>query len=86
MSNTQYYMSSMLLPVVLVVLVVSSVQSCPTGGDRVWVELGDSCYSTSRDQMDWGTAQEVSLVHSDTLSLSLFLPPLEGLPFPLHPS
>merc|ERR1712062_903682 len=52
-------MNSMLLPGVLVVLVlVLSAQSCPSGGDRVWVELGDSCYSTSKLAMDWGTAQE----------------------------
>ena len=38
---------------------LSSVLSCPSGGDRVWVELGDSCYSTSQQAMDWGTAQEV---------------------------
>merc|ERR1712241_931157 len=45
---------------VLLVLVslLSSVLSCPTGGDRVWVELGGSCYSTSHQAMDWGTAQE----------------------------
>ena len=36
-----------------------SVLSCPSGGDRVWVELGDSCYSVSQQAMDWGTAQEV---------------------------
>ena len=35
------------------------VDCCPTGGDTFWVELGDSCYSISRDPMDWGTAQEV---------------------------
>merc|ERR1719336_3615797 len=47
------------MKLVLVVLVlVLSVQSCPSGGDRVWVELGDSCYSTSQQAMDWGTAQE----------------------------
>merc|ERR1711874_662204 len=52
-------MNSMLLPGVLVVLVlVLSAQSCPSGGDRVWVELGDSCYFTSKLAMDWGTAQE----------------------------
>ena len=37
----------------------SSILSCPSGGDRVWVELGDSCYSVSQQAMDWGTAQEV---------------------------
>ena len=36
-----------------------TVDCCPSGGDIVWVELGDSCYSISRDPMDWGTAQEV---------------------------
>ena len=35
------------------------VDCCPTGGDTFWVELGDSCYSISRQPMDWGTAQEV---------------------------
>ena len=54
-------MKSMLQILVILVLVVSA-QSCPTGGDHVWVELGDSCYSTSKLAMDWGTAQEVSLV------------------------
>ena len=53
---------SMVLPIVLLLVVVARVQSCPTGGDRVWVELGDSCYSTSKLAMDWGTAQEVRLV------------------------
>merc|ERR1712241_348788 len=45
---------------VLLVLVslLSPLLSCPTGGDRVWGELGDSCYSTSHQAMDWGTAQE----------------------------
>ena len=38
---------------------ICSVLSCPSGGDRVWVELGDSCYSISQQAMDWGTAQEV---------------------------
>ena len=38
---------------------LSSILSCPSGGERVWVELGDSCYSTSQQAMDWGTAQEV---------------------------
>ena len=52
----------MLVPIVLVLVLLVSVQSCPSGGDRVWVELGDSCYSTSQMAMDWGTAQEVSLV------------------------
>ena len=57
-------MNSMLVPIVLLVLVLLvSVQSCPSGGDRVWVELGDSCYSTSKLAMDWGTAQEVSLIN-----------------------
>merc|ERR1711915_171802 len=37
---------------------LSSVLSCPSGGDRVWVGLGDSCYSISQQAMDWGTAQE----------------------------
>ena len=36
-----------------------SVLSCPSGGERVWVELGDSCYSISQQAMDWGSAQEV---------------------------
>jgi len=47
-----------LLMLLVVVVGVARVQSCPTGGDRVWVELGDSCYSTSKLAMDWGTAQE----------------------------
>ena len=59
----------MLLPLVLLVVLVSSLQSCPSGGDRVWVELGDSCYSTSRLAMDWGTAQEVGgVLKSDFLN------------------
>ena len=35
------------------------VECCPTGGDAFWVELGNSCYSISREPMDWGTAQAV---------------------------
>ena len=53
------------IPMISLIILVSlalTVNSCPTGGDRVWVELGDSCYSTSKLAMDWGTAQEVSLV------------------------
>ena len=57
----------MLHLVLLVVVMVSLIESCPSGGDRVWVELGDSCYSTSKLAMDWGTAQEVSLVQSDNV-------------------
>ena len=56
-------MNSMLVPIVLVLVLLVSVQSCPSGGDRLWVELGDSCYSTSKLAMDWGTAQEVSLIN-----------------------
>ena len=51
-------MSTMKLLLALFSL-LCSVLSCPSGGDRVWVELGDSCYSTSQQAMDWGTAQEV---------------------------
>ena len=54
----------MLVPIVLVLVLLVSVQSCPSGGDRVWVELGNSCYSISQLAMDWGTAQEVSKVQS----------------------
>ena len=67
-------MNSMLVSGVLVVLVlVLSAQSCPSGGDRVWVELGDSCYSTSKLAMDWGTAQEVSKVQYSSLCVSKHL-------------
>merc|ERR1712168_78685 len=50
-------MSTVRLVLVLVSL-LSPVLSCPTDGDRVWVELGGSCYSISHQAMDWGTAQE----------------------------
>ena len=62
-------MNSMLVPIVLVLVAVAvaSGQSCPSGGDRVWVALGESCYSTSHMAMDWGTAQEVSKVQYSPL-------------------
>ena len=46
---------------IFLITLALSVDCCPTGGDTTWVELGDSCYSISREPMDWGTAQEVGL-------------------------
>ena len=36
------------------------VDSCPTGGDRSWIDLGASCYTISKQPMNWGVAQEVT--------------------------
>ena len=52
----------MIISSIILITLALTVDCCPSGGDRVWVELGDSCYSTSRLAMDWGTAQEVSLL------------------------
>ena len=52
----------MIFSIFLVTLALS-VDCCPTGGDTFWVELGDSCYSISREPMDWGTAQEVGDIY-----------------------
>ena len=48
-----------MLSFIFLITLTMSVDCCPTGGDTFWVELGDSCYSISREPMDWGTAQEV---------------------------
>ena len=58
----------MKIPFVILLTLALTVDCCPSGGDRVWVELGDSCYSTSRLAMDWGTAQEVSLVQINSIN------------------
>ena len=49
----------MMISSIFLLTLALSVDCCPTGGDTFWVELGNSCYSISRDPMDWGTAQEV---------------------------
>ena len=49
----------MLISFIFLITLALSVDCCPTGGDIYWAELGDSCYSISRDPMDWPTAQEV---------------------------
>ena len=49
----------MIISSIILITLALTVDCCPTTGDMFWVELGDSCYSISREPMDWGTAQEV---------------------------
>ena len=49
----------MIISSIILITLALTVDCCPTTGDTFWVELGDSCYSISREPMDWGTAQSV---------------------------
>jgi len=48
----------MIWKIIFLTFLYVQVQSCPTGGESFWVELGEFCYSVSREPVDWGTAQE----------------------------
>jgi len=55
-------LKGMMISSIFLLTLALYVDCCPTGGDTFWVELGDSCYSISRDPIDWGTAQEIKEV------------------------
>ena len=51
------------------------VNSCPSQhtGDRAWTDLGDSCYSISKQPMNWAVAQEVTTDDYYILMFFLFI-------------